>query len=271
MQKRVRQIVLLFEFGTLQGGERSMLAVVQWLRANTDGWRFAALAPPTGLLAEALAVAGIEHVPFCVRDERGERLPKEQVASSLATAVGPLRADLLHANSVAMGRLAGAAAPRLSLPTVAHLRDIVRLSRRAIENLNQNRMLIAVSQAARWFHVSQGVDERKVRVLYNGVDCDRFRPRPATGWLRRRLALGAEAFLIGTVGQICLRKGQDVLARAAPKVVDRVPTAHFILVGERYSRKPESREFERTLRESFKRAGLGDHLHELGYRQDVPQ
>ncbi|NOX53423.1 MAG: glycosyltransferase family 4 protein [Planctomycetes bacterium] len=265
------RIAIVFEFGTLNGGERSMLAVTARLRAVGELWQFVALAPPTGPLAKALRESSIEHWPFCVRDEIGRRRPNEQLLPALIEAVQSSRPDLVHANSLAMGRLVGAASPRLSVPTVAHLRDIVRLSRRAVTDLNQNRLLIAVSEATRRFHVSQGLDDRKVSVLYNGVDCDQFQPRPATGWLRHELRLDSQAFLIGTIGQIGLRKGQDVLAEAASRVVTWVPKAHFVLVGARYSQKEESIAFERRLRDIFEQAGLGDRLHPLGYRYDVPQ
>ena len=50
-------------------------------------------------------------------------------------------------------------------------------------------------------------------VLYNGIDLERFRPRPPTGYLHRELGLREDVPLIGTIGQISLRKGHDVQPR----------------------------------------------------------
>ncbi|MEX0716447.1 MAG: glycosyltransferase, partial [Planctomycetaceae bacterium] len=45
---------------------------------------------------------------------------------------------------------------------------------------------------------------------------------------------------------------------------------HYVLVGERYSTKVESIEFERSIGHAFESAGNADRLHRLGYRDDVP-
>ena len=50
--------------------------------------------------------------------------------------------------------------------------------------------------------------------MYNGIDLERFRPRPPTGYLHQQLGLAGDVPLIGTIGQISLRKGHDVLAAA---------------------------------------------------------
>jgi glycosyltransferase involved in cell wall biosynthesis len=173
-----------------------------------------------------------------------------------------------------MGRLTGAIAGEAGCRCVAHLRDIIRLSGRAIADLNRNDLLIAVSQATRDYHVAQGLDAARTRVVYNGVDCERFHPRAATGSLKRELQLPADSFLIATIGQIGLRKGQDVLAEAAVLLKDRLPTAHYLLVGARHSAKAESITFEKNVQARFADAGLplrdmAGRLHCVGYREDV--
>jgi glycosyltransferase involved in cell wall biosynthesis len=157
------------------------------------------------------------------------------------------RPDLLHANSLSMGRLSGPVAAELGVPSLAHLRDIIRLSRQAVADLNCHRRLLAVSAATRAYHVAAGLDAAKTFVLHNGVDLNAFRPRPATGYLHCKLGLPPEIPLIGTIGQIGLRKGQDVLLRAAGLLADRLPQVHYVLVGERFSDKAESRQFEANL------------------------
>src|SRR5208283_1505697 len=106
------------------------------------------------------------------------------------------RGTLLHANSLAMGRLSGPVAAELSLPSLSHLRDIVSLSRQAVADLNCHARLLAVSAATRQFHVAQGLDAAKTCVLYNGIDLERFRPRAATGFLHRQLGLAGDVPLL---------------------------------------------------------------------------
>ena len=54
-------------------------------------------------------------------------------------------------------------------------------------------------------------------------------------------------------------------------IVERVPEAHFILVGERTSQKAESIEFEQAFYRRFAEAQLSDRLHVLGQRDDVAE
>jgi glycosyltransferase involved in cell wall biosynthesis len=283
------ELFLLCEYATVSGGEQSMLATLDGVCAA--GFSLAALAPPAGPLAEALQARGIEVIGFPVagwhaqRDEgRGLRpapgFPRpalrlgtchpaqQRRREELARLLRRRRPDLLHANSLSMGRLSGPVAVEIGVPSLAHLRDIINLSRQAVADLNCHRRLLAVSQATRDAHVAAGLQSEKVHVLYNGVDLDRFRPRTSSGYLHRQLGLSPQAQLVGTIGQIGLRKGQDVLAQAAALLADKLPDLHYLVVGERFSAKAESRRFEAALHAAGGGV-LAGRFHFLGYRDDV--
>ncbi len=265
------RIALLFEYATLNGGERSMLACLDWCRHHEPDLEFVAIAPAHGRLAEALHERAIRVIPWAMIGPDGSKLPRERIAESLLLAVGEARPSLLHANSLAMGRLTGAITSRLTVPTSAHLRDILKLSTSSITDLNRNQRLIAVSQATHDALVAQGLDPEHTVVVHNGLDLTLFRPHERTGSLQRELQLPGNSILVATIGQIGLRKGQDVLARAALDIVRSVPDAHFLIVGERSSVKEESIQFERGIRQQFNDNGLGNRLHCLGYREDIPR
>ncbi len=177
------------------------------------------------------------------------------------------RPALLHANSLAMGRLAGPVAAQLGLPSISHLRDIVALSRQAIADLNCHQRLLAVSAATRDFHIAQGVASDKVHVLVNGVDLEQFRPAPSTGFLHQELGLPQGLPLLGTIGQISLRKGQDVAAEALSALARVMPFA-WLIIGRRFSAKDESRKFEEQLLAAANGA-LRGRLFFLGTRDDI--
>lgn len=170
-----------------------------------------------------------------------------------------------------MARLSGPVAVELGLPSLGHLRDIVKLSAQAITDVNCHGRLLAVSHATQAFHVAVGLTAEKLYVVYNGVDLDEFRPRPPSGYLHRQLGLPPDAPLIAAIGQIGLRKGQDVLLRTAARIADRTPDAHYLIIGERNSEKDESRRFERALHDAAEGpAGcFGGQVHFLGVRSDV--
>lgn len=256
------EILLLCEYPTLNGGERSMLATFDGVRAA--GFAPAVMAPPRGPLADALAAGDIELLPLECRSADGSRVAQSRLREELSAAIRRRRPALLHANSLATGRLLGPVAAQLGLPSLGHLRDIVGLSAQAVADLNCHARLLAVSHATRAFHVAGGLTAEKVHVVYNGVDLSEFQPRSPTGYVHRELGLLPEAQLIGVIGQIGLRKGQDVLLHAAARIADQSPNVHYVIVGRRHSEKEESRRFERELHKS-----LSQWVHFLGVRTDV--
>jgi len=251
----------------MNGGERSMLAVLPHF-VGSD-LEFVALAPSVGRLAAELTALGIPVLPFDARDTSGERLPPPRLLEEIHSIATRVRPDLIHGNSLSMGRLTGHLSADLGVPSTAHLRDIVSLTKRAVERLNANQALIAVSQAVRDFHQAQGVDAARMHVVYNGVDADQFRRQPSSVQLKAELRLAPDAFLVANIGQICLRKGQDVFAKAAALAAPRMPRAHFLLLGERYSEKTETALYDEAISFEFGMAGLKDRFHRLGYRSDI--
>ncbi|MCE9545776.1 MAG: glycosyltransferase [Planctomycetia bacterium] len=268
-------VLLLFEYPTLSGGENSLLALLPGLRAA--GCNFRAIGPPRGPLADALHREGVELLPVEWHEDVHDvpragpvaRRPLEACRAELAAILDRCRPDILHANSLSMARLSGPVAAQLNIPSIGHVRDMVRLSRQAIDDVNSHRRLVVVSKAARQFHAAQGVDAERMAVVHNGVDLERFSPRPPTGYLHRELHLPADAPLIGIIGQLGSRKGTDVLLAAAPAVLARWPQAHFVIVGERWSTKDESRRFEQQLHAAANTPPLADRVHFLGRRDDV--
>jgi len=262
------KVLLLFEYGTLNGGELSMLAMLKVL-GQTE-FEFVAAAPASGMLKERLEQLGIEVLPLILRDKQGEKLPVEQVDFHILELIRQVSPDLVHSNSLSMGRMAGRVALRLPMPCTAHLRDIIKLNKTAVADLNHSAGLIAVSNATKQFHAEQGVMSRKLQVIYNGVDSEVFRPAPAAGTLRHELGLSDSAVLIANIGQICLRKGQTLLAQAAVSHAEEFPDANYLFIGQRYSQKQESVEYENAIRLIFREADIEGRLFCLGFREDIP-
>ncbi len=260
-------VLLLCEYATLNGGEYSMLATLRFVR--DAGFHVRVAAPPEGPLAGALAARAVEVVPFCAGNEAGERRKQGQLRTELAEVIRRCGPDLVHANSLSMSRLSGPVLSESGVPSVGHIRDIVRLSRQAVADVNRLARLLAVSRATREYHVAAGLDPRKTFVAYNGVDLGRFRPRRPNGYLHRELGLPADAQLIGSIGQIGMRKGLDVAIRAAAMIAPEAPRTHFLIVGERYSEKQEAAQYEEDVRRAAASGALAGRCHFLGYRSDV--
>lgn len=283
------KVGLLFEYPTVNGGENSMLAVARHLReTEARDVELHALAPAEGSLAERLDEAGIMRSSFDVFHD-GVRRDRGELATKLTQLARQHNLDLLHANSLSMGRLLGAANGQLPCPTTAHLRDILTLSGAAARDLNRNARLIAVSEATCRFHIRQGLDSERVVTIHNSIDADRFvaaalpvgeADSPAVRASVRRsvraeFRISQDAFVILSVGQIGLRKGLDVLSETsvlfAAEPSESATPIHVLLVGTRFSTKAESVEFERQVLRRFRDAEPHVVLHATGYREDVPR
>ncbi len=250
---------LLFEYPSLNGGEHSLLAVLQQLRERIDG---VALVPAASPVEAALRELSIETQAWDARSTTDAELTR--VLSTHAV-------DVWHANSLAMSRRLGRIAVDLPTPTTGHLRDIIRLSGRAIEDINQLCRMICVSHATRNAHIAQGLTSDRSCVVYNGLDLERFSSGPPTGSLHAELGLPSDARLVVNVGQICLRKGQDTFIAVATELAKQDDSLHFVHCGARHSTKAESMEFDHQLDRTMQTTGLGQRWHRLGIRSDLPQ
>ncbi len=260
------RVLVLCEYESLNGGERSLLEAVRRL---LDQLEILVAAPARGPLSDALRRCGIGHIPLQLRDAAGRRLPRAELRQELAGLVRTERPDIVHANSLSMSRLAGPVLRNVGVPSIGHLRDIIRISRASAADLNCHTRLLAVSEATRGWYAQLGVSESKIQIAYNGVDLDRFRPRPGQDALRRSLGLPTSTRLVTSIGQLGMRKGVDIYVQAAAHLAEMHQNVHFVFVGQRYSQKGEAVEYERQVLRSAQAGALAGRFHFLGVREDI--
>src|SRR5258706_2889109 len=139
------RLLILCEYPTILGGERSMLATLPAVAA--DGFDVFVAAPPSGQLADELGRRDIPHVKWQTHDELGGRFPLDRLREDLANLLRQSQPNLLHANSLSTARIAGPVAVKCDVRSIGHLRDILKLAPQAVEDLNAHRRLLAVSRA----------------------------------------------------------------------------------------------------------------------------
>ncbi|HEX6099074.1 MAG TPA: glycosyltransferase [Thermoanaerobaculia bacterium] len=129
---------------------------------------------------------------------------------------------------------------------------------RAILN-RWSRAVVMVSGALRDDYLARGLEPRKVRVVHNGIELDRFR-RPRTearALLEREFAIPPGAPVIATVAVLRPKKGIEVLLAAARDV----RRAYFLIIGDGPKREEWSA-LATTL-------GVADRVRWAGFRTDV--
>ena len=91
---------------------------------------------------------------------------------------------------------------------------------------------VAVSRSVADFMRREAhVPNRKIVVIPNGVDVDRFAGTPK-GLLRKELGLAHGVPIVGFIGRLEAQKGLDALLRAFPTVIRAVPDAKLVVVGD---------------------------------------
>lgn len=100
------------------------------------------------------------------------------------------------------------------------------LVRRALENAAA---VIAVSDYTAGL-IRAAAAPRRLLVIPNAADGERFRPGLSTAALRQRWDIG-EGPVVLTVGQVSERKAQDVIIRALPRVLARHPELTYVMAG----------------------------------------
>jgi glycosyltransferase involved in cell wall biosynthesis len=132
-----------------------------------------------------------------------------------------------------------------------------RLSNRLADCVTAN------AEAVREFvHAHEGCPREKMVVIPSGIDTERFAPL-APGDYKARLGLPADAVVVGTLTRMRVRKGVEELLRAMTQICAVRPDVHLVVAGEV--------ELDDELRALVASAGLGDRLHLLGRRSDVPE
>lgn len=90
--------------------------------------------------------------------------------------------------------------------------------------------VVVIAEAMRREIIRRGVDPRRIAVVGNGVDVDRFRPIPRNEPLAGRLGINGE-LVFGFIGSFYHYEGLRFLVNALPQLRERVPGARLLLVG----------------------------------------
>ncbi len=127
-------------------------------------------------------------------------------------------------------------------------------------------IIISCSQRSSVIHAALGYDSRKLYVVPNGFQLDRFVSDAAARLnLRAELGLTPDAPLVGLIARFDPQKNHFGFVEAASILHSQLPDVHFVLAGQYVD--PGNTELARAIA----RMGLQDHMHLLGRRDDMPR
>ena len=256
--------------GEVAGGQ---MVCLQTMRAAIEaGHKVCLVTSSRGRLTETLEAEGVP--VFILPMARTFHLHR---AWQFVRFLNAWQADLVHCHDGAVGAILQRVGARLAgVPIINHVhaktsfnaRPWIRRLQIALDNSTARLAdeIVTISNDTKRSLVRQGIPAGKVRTIPNGV---RVGPEPDATQVqhaRKALGLDTDGPIIGCVGRLCEAKGQHDLLAAARTIIERVPTARFIFVGEdqefggRYRERLE--ELARTL-------GVTEAVRFVGFYPDV--
>lgn len=179
---------------------------------------------------------------------------------------GERRPDIVHTHSSIDSWLGGLAGRLSGIPVVRsrHVSLPVKdfFPNHLLYSYFPERIITSGAAISETVKKIRGVDPDKVVSITAGVDLRRFDASLSGDAVREELKVRPGQPLIGKIGVIRGWKGHDYFLEAIPMILQRVPDARFVIVGDGPG-------FDQILSKT-RAAGLADRVTLLGHREDVP-
>jgi glycosyltransferase involved in cell wall biosynthesis len=246
---------------TWRGGQNQVLLTVNGLRAI--GQRATLVAHPDGELRRR-AANDVEVVPLAPRTELDLT-----AAWRFARLVKQLAPDVIHAHdphAVAMSALAlslGAAEKGARVPAlIASRRVDFRLRGNSFSRWKYRQVdcFVAASDAIRLILAADGIPAARAVTVHEGIDLGHVAAAPPVD-VHETFWLPHHAPIVGNVAALVAHKGQRYLVEAAQLVVQQIPDARFVILGEG--------ELRDQLEHQIRHHHLEKHVLLPGFRTDV--
>ena len=177
--------------------------------------------------------------------------------------------DILHVagmKGLLLGRIAAGITRRHA---IIHLHDtksigvIMRFVQRRVARWTD--LALGVSDPVSTLAIREfGISPDRVQTLHNGIPVGEFAsPSPAArSRIRRELGISETAPVIGITGRLSSEKGHELLIRAMPLLLDRLPAAVLVVAGDGPTRP--------ACQSLVDRFDLAEAVRFAGYRTDIP-
>jgi glycosyltransferase involved in cell wall biosynthesis len=259
---RVR-VVQVMATGTNGGAQEHVFSLVN--RMSRQRYNVKVVSLSHGSSVRRLQRAGIDVI---VVDEPDDKLAVRSLAAELAD----FEPEILH-NHMYRAEVVGTRAALLlgehgcRRPAVISTVHSSRI--RCVEDRETLRQLtplmdrlIVVSQAIKEKIEDEGRSGVPVSLIYNGVDLQRYNHQQPCCTLHEDYKIEPEAPIVGVVARLEAEKGHRTLLAAWPAVLEAVPNARLLIVGEGSE--------EDSLKSQAEELGISERVVFTGRRDDVP-
>ncbi|MBM3210813.1 glycosyltransferase family 4 protein [Candidatus Poribacteria bacterium] len=181
--------------------------------------------------------------------------------------------ELVHSND--FQDIYGALASRLAgALSIQHIRlimvspKLLRIMLTMFIGIMNNRIITVSDGVARSMFSRNGKFHKKVVTCYDWLDMDAVEHARVGKDIRREFNIPENAPLIGVVGRLEHWKGQHVIIKASPLVVEQFPEARFMIIGGIVEGRNRER-YSEELKKLASEMGTLDRIIFTGHRNDI--
>jgi len=189
------------------------------------------------------------------------------------------RFDIVHTHNSKDGILGRWAAHLAGVPAIVH--TIHNLPFRASRVALVNRLyagierltaritdrLLGVSSENIREYLNRSIGKKtQYRVVYSGLELDRYRLEVTQAQARQSLSLSAERRIVGWFGRLNYQKDPVTFVRAARLIADLDQNVQFVVCGD----DPLGEDLGRRVLQLVDELNLADRVRFLGFRSDLP-
>lgn len=223
--------ILFAHFGLdwLNGAERCLLDLIEHLDRNAFRPVLVCNSPTLADAARSLGATVYGGAEFVGRDSL---TPDAQLVARGWEIVRREQIQLIHANTFEPVKWLLPSARRAHIPLLLHVHLPSSEHERCYSWAHQAACVVGCGQSAVRGFLEDGLQPRRIRVIYNAVDPQRLSAGSA-GHLRAQLGIGRTTTAVAVVGSLIARKGHTTLLRAMATLRARgVEDVRLLLVGD---------------------------------------
>ena len=274
----MKNILFLHAGAEMYGADKVMLDLIK--RLDTNKYNPLVVLPTNGVLVDALKKENVKVIvmPYPIM-RRKYFNPKGLIqyafgmvksTHEIAKIAKEHRIDLIHTNTAAT--LEGSfISKKLHIPQLWSIHEIIvspkimyTVTSRLIAKYSS--VTITDSKAVKDHLDDSGYFKKDaVKVIYNGVDSNRFNPDNDCSYLYEEWNIPKTARIIGMMGRVNSWKGQGDFLKAANIIMAKFPDVYTVFVGAAF----EGEEWrEKELAEAIAQSPYKDRIINKGYRTD---
>jgi glycosyltransferase involved in cell wall biosynthesis len=259
-----RQILYVHGMESIGGAEQDLLVLLR--RLNRARWLPAVACPAKGEFRARVEALDIPTFPVTFPPWRkiSSCFSRYGAVRELSAALKRCRPELIHVNDLWWVPHTLRSVKRLKdrpIPVIVHVRQNLKPHKARAYELDRVDHALAVSHRIQDALQRGGVLPQRVSTLYSGVDMAAASSDSEGETIRIRHGIPSGAFVLGTVANLLPIKGIDTMIEALPAVRNKVPMAHYVVVGG------GSDAYLRELLNLCKDRAVGDVVHFVGFRE----